>query len=125
MKTILAVTKNTYPEVPTVIFNFYTYVFAAVTLVVVSSLIKKDGSTGHNTLFRKIYGYIIIMAACLFLNSYFKTLAAHHLDSVQLYPLSQSIALKQPMRMQARNAKITFEQMVVWIDGWIDSRIAG
>lgn len=33
------------------------------------------------------------MAAALIANSYFKTLAAIHLDSAQLYPLNQGIAL--------------------------------
>jgi len=48
-------------------------------------------STGDT--FRKVFGYVVVMAICLFLNSYFRTLAAAHLDAVLLYPLSQSAAL--------------------------------
>ena len=33
------------------------------------------------------------MALCLFANSYFKTLAARHLNAVLLYPLNQGCAL--------------------------------
>ncbi len=35
----------------------------------------------------------VVMAICLFLNSYFKTLAAEYLDTVLLYPLNQGLAL--------------------------------
>lgn len=34
-----------------------------------------------------------VMAACLFANSFFKTLAAEHLDAILLYPLNQGAAL--------------------------------
>lgn len=37
--------------------------------------------------------FILVMAICLFLNSYFKTLAAEHLSSVLLYPLNQGSTL--------------------------------
>ena len=41
------------------------------------------------------------MAVCLFLNSYFKTLAAARLDSAVLYPLNQGLALMLSMIMAA------------------------
>ena len=34
-----------------------------------------------------------MMGICLFLNSYFKTLAAHYIDAAQLYPLCQGLSL--------------------------------
>ena len=37
--------------------------------------------------------YIVIMSVMLIANSYFKTKAATHLDSAQLYPLTQGLAL--------------------------------
>ena len=37
--------------------------------------------------------YIVIMSVMLIANSYFKTKAATHLDSAQLYPLNQGMAL--------------------------------
>ena len=42
---------------------------------------------------RPILGYVTVMAACLFLNVYFKTAAARHLDAAALYPLSQGSAV--------------------------------
>jgi multidrug transporter EmrE-like cation transporter len=33
------------------------------------------------------------MAVCLFANSYFKTVAAQHLDAIKLYPLNQGGAV--------------------------------
>ena len=80
-------------DVPASVFNFYTYIFAAITLLVAYLLIKpQPGETGTAN-FKKIAGYILVMAICLFANSFFKTLAANHLDSVLLYPLNQGGAL--------------------------------
>jgi len=82
------------PDVSVSVFNFYTYVFAGITLSVAFLLMKPQSdaqSTGDT--FRKVFGYVVVMAICLFLNSYFRTLAAAHLDAVLLYPLSQSAAL--------------------------------
>ena len=42
---------------------------------------------------------VAVMAICLFLNSYFKTLAAERLDSAILYPLNQGLALMLSMLM--------------------------
>lgn len=82
-------------EIPVSVFNFYTYVFSALTLLVFYFLLKnkdKDSSTKSMGL-KKVFGYILIMSVCLFANSYFKTVAAEFLDSVQLYPLNQGAAL--------------------------------
>lgn len=77
------------------VFNFYTYVFAALTLAIAYMCFKdKNESTNHNVSFVKnIIGYIIVMAVCLFANSFFKVLAAGYLDSAKLYPLTQGSAL--------------------------------
>ena len=48
-----------------------------------------------------IFLYILIMSVCLFLYSYFKTLAARYLSSAQLYPLSQSGSLILSTMMSA------------------------
>lgn len=79
------------------IFNFYTYVVSFVVLLFVYLLTKRkqdasEEKTGKS-LFANIWGYILVMSLCLFLNSYFKTQAAMHLDSAQLYPLNQGAAL--------------------------------
>ena len=41
----------------------------------------------------RLVGYILVMAICLFANSFFKTLAAGHLSAVLLYPLNQGVSL--------------------------------
>lgn len=88
---------RTLPEIPASVFNFYTYVFSALVLVPAFFLLSRKDGTGvlakGNPLFSKIFGYIFVMSLCLFLNSYFKTLAAVHLDAAQLYPLNQGCAL--------------------------------
>ena len=75
------------------VFNFYTYVFAALVLWIAYAVTPKaEGSAGKANS-KKMLGYIFIMAVCLFANSYFKTLAAGHLNAVLLYPLNQGCAL--------------------------------
>ena len=81
------------PQVPISIFNLYSYVFAAITLAVVYAVIApKDKAHFDKSLCGK-YMYIVIMSVMLIANSYFKTKAATHLDSAQLYPLNQGMAL--------------------------------
>lgn len=77
------------PEISATVFNFYTYVFAAISMTAAYFLLgRKDSSPVPENLPR-IFGYILIMAICLFANSYFKTLAAARLDAILMYPLSQ------------------------------------
>ena len=81
------------PDGSAAAFNFYTYVFAALVLSVAYAVTHKAApNTGKSDL-KKIFGYILIMALCLFANSYFKTLAAGYLSAVLLYPLNQGCAL--------------------------------
>ena len=81
------------PQVPISIFNLYSYIFAAITLAVVYAVIApKDKAHFDKSLCGK-YMYIVIMSVMLIANSYFKTKAAIHLDSAQLYPLNQGMAL--------------------------------
>lgn len=77
------------------VFNFYTYVFsAAVLLICFIFLSSKAGDTKSSAVkIKSVFGYILIMSLCLFLNSYFKTLAAAHIPAAQLYPLMQGAAL--------------------------------
>ena len=76
-------------------FNFYTYVFSAITLIIVFALSidREKGITESVEAVKKSYVYIIIMAVALFTTSYFKTLAAKHLSSAELYPLMQGSLL--------------------------------
>lgn len=81
------------PDGSAAVFNFYTYLFAAVILVIAYVVTKKKGDSAEKADFKKIFWYIFIMAVCLFANSYFKTLAASRLSAVLLYPLNQGCAL--------------------------------
>lgn len=81
------------PEGSAAVFNFYTYVFAALVLVIFFAVTRKQGESIDGKNLKKIFGFILIMAICLFANSYFKTLASRHLSAVLLYPLNQGCAL--------------------------------
>lgn len=82
---------------PVSVFNFYTYVFAMAVLgaffLIVCRNAKERSFADRKAVFGKIFGYVVVMAVCLFASSYFKTRAAMYLDSIQLYPLSSGCAL--------------------------------
>lgn len=91
---------RSYSDIPISVFNFYTYVFSALTLIVCYiffTLTDKSGRTEKIKIIpdvpKKMYAYVAVMAVCLFANSYFKTLAATALDSAKLYPLNQGASL--------------------------------
>ena len=91
-------------DVPISVFNFYTYVFSAAVLAVFLIIFSvKEKAQGTETVsgLKRIFGYIAIMSVCLFANSYFKTMAAGYLDSAQLYPLNQGLALMLSSVMSA------------------------
>ncbi len=88
------------------VFNFYTYVSATVTLAVCVIIIKifekvkqskaqvsgkviTDASHETKLDFKLLLPYIAVMAACLFFNSFCKTLAAETLDAIVISPISQ------------------------------------
>ena len=87
-------------------FNMYTYLFAGLTLAVCCigfRTVEKKKVTlqSPKKVILPIVGYIAVMAICLFLNSYFKTLAAHYLTAAQIYPLSQGGSVVLSMAMSA------------------------
>ena len=99
---------KTAPDAAIAVFNLYTYLFAAIVLLVCFFAFrakeKRTSDTPHQAPGRvilPILGYVIVMAVCLFLNSYFKTAAAKHLDATQIYPLSQGGSLILSMLMSA------------------------
>ena len=78
------------------VFNLYTYIFASIFLVGLCIGLKPKGTDNTQPsprVLKPIFLYVVIMAACLFLNAYFKTLSAKHLDAVLLYPLNQGCAV--------------------------------
>lgn len=102
------------PNVPASVFNFYIYVFSAVTLAVVFLCLKEKAPANDcleeaelsqpqkkTDLDKRKILYIAIMALCLFCHSYFKTLAANRLNSVQLFPLQQGAAIAISLFMAA------------------------
>ena len=99
------------PNTSVSVFNFYTYLFAALTLTAAYFLIRTQEERADKKVFLHIFGYVFVLAACLFANSYFKTLAANHLDSVLLYPLNQGAALMLSSAMAAVffREKLTFK----------------
>lgn len=88
---------KTSPGIPASVFNLYTYVFSAVTLLpILCILAKKTGVSVVGEIRRiavRSSWTIVVMAFCLFANSYFKTLAAGYLEAAQLYPLNQGLTL--------------------------------
>lgn len=87
---------NEFPGANALVYNFYVYVFAAAALLIISIVLTiKDREPIRVSLrvVKPIWPYVLIMAACLFLNSYFNTLAASNLDAVVLYPVSQGLAM--------------------------------
>lgn len=94
------------------VFNFYTYIFSALVLLVFylgAKATDKTGSSSETDVLRRVGGYVAVMSVCLFLNSYFKTMAAGILPSAILYPLSQgaSLILSSFMSMLFFKEKLT------------------
>lgn len=77
------------------VFNFYTYVFSALTLLVFYLIFKfkNKEEAREGEVLKKIFLYVLVMSVCLFLNSFFKTKAAGLLPATQVYPLFQGCAL--------------------------------
>ncbi len=76
-------------------FNFYTFLFSAIALFFVCLFSKGTEESKRNikNINSKGLLYTIFMAICLFLNSFFKTLASKELDMALIAPLSQGASL--------------------------------
>ena len=83
------------PDGSSLVFNFYTYVFAAAVLLLcyLALRVRERDKPKEPFAMRAAAPYILVMAGCLFANSYFLTQAARTLDAVVLYPLSTGLAL--------------------------------
>lgn len=82
-----------FPQTPASVFNLYTYIFAALTLVICYTVMTRKEKPKFEEGANHPYIYVFIMAVMLITNSLFKTRAAVYLDSAQLYPLNQGMAL--------------------------------
>ncbi|MBR7117097.1 MAG: EamA family transporter [Clostridia bacterium] len=78
------------------VFNFYTYIIAFVLLLILYAALAMRKKTPKLTLAvaskRNVLLYFL-MSACLFLNAFFKTLAAGTLSSAEIYPVLQGANL--------------------------------
>lgn len=81
------------PDGSAAVFSFYTYVFAAAVLALVFGITGVKKSEKSGAMPKKAYGYVVVMAVCLFAYSLFKTTAAAYLPAAQMYPLSQGASL--------------------------------
>lgn len=88
-------------DVPISVFNFYTYLFSAIILGVCYFVFKSKSEDKTPTRIKPIFGYIAVMAICLFLHSYFKTLAGGLIPAAKLYPLFQGMTLVASTFMSA------------------------
>lgn len=79
---------NYCPEISKNVFNFYTFLFAAVGMGLALLLMKKDEKDPPVPL-KKVWHYITIMAVALFFVNYLKTTAAQTLPAAHVYPLYQ------------------------------------
>ena len=102
------------PEGSVAAFNFYTYIFAAAVLALVYLIFRGVDKRGEVKprkpleVVKPIWIYVLIMAVCLFANSYFKTLAAQRLDAILLYPLNQGGSVVLSMLM----ASLIFKEKI-------------
>ncbi len=77
------------------VFNFYTYLFATVLLLIVlpfakGKLRKESGESLYNT---KYIAVCVVISLGLYLNTYSKTFAAAYLTSAEIYPVLQGANL--------------------------------
>lgn len=110
---------NLVPVSDNSVFQFYTYIFAALTLVICSLVFRSHEKKTNElrspiAVVKPIAIYVGVMAICLYANSYFKTAAATYLDAAQIYPLSQGGALVLAMIMAAIffKEKITLRSII-------------
>lgn len=81
------------PDGNVAVFNFYTYVFASVTILIFFLLSPKDEGASKGVINKKSIFLISIMSVGLFLTSFFKTLAAETVSSIILYPVYSAVSL--------------------------------
>ncbi|MBO7187431.1 MAG: EamA family transporter [Clostridia bacterium] len=84
---------KTLPNGSPAVFNLYTYVFAGIVLIIAFAFTYKKENGASKSDIKKMFWFILVMAICLFANSYFKTLSAGYLSAILLYPLNNGGAL--------------------------------
>lgn len=112
---------KTIPDGSAAVFNFYTYIFAAVILIVFFAMTHKKEQTIDRANVKKIFPFILTMAICLFAYSYFRTLAAGYLSAVLLYPLNQgcNLIVSSIMAAVAFKEKLTVKAIIGIITAFV------
>ncbi len=92
-------------------FNFYAYVFSLASIVICFTVLAliykkqnhKDSSiqTSYVEVFKKVWFYVLVMAFCLFMHTYFATLSANYLPSSEVFPLQRGTSLILSLMMSA------------------------
>lgn len=95
---------NTVENGNSAFFNLLTYVFAAIFLLIFYLIFRTKEKKQYELrtplqIIKPIIIFVVIMAICLFLNSYFKTLAAKSLDAIKIYPINYGGSLILSMLM--------------------------
>ncbi|MGN1346742.1 MAG: EamA family transporter [Eubacteriales bacterium] len=86
------------------VFNLYTYLFSSVVLILCFLFAARHEENAAKEVLenrKKLGIYVVIMSLCLFLHSFFSTMAAGSLSASQLYPLMQGGSLILSMVMSA------------------------
>lgn len=96
-----------YSNASVAVFNFYTYLFSGLILLACYVLYSRKEQV-EKEIEKSIWGYIIVMAICLFAHSYFMTFAAKYLSAVILYPFNQGMAIV----LSALMAAIFFKEKI-------------
>ena len=73
-------------------YCFYSYVFASIFLALAMIFIKPKGGEKLCNI-KSFFGYVLILALAMFLNTFFKTQAGVGLSAMQIYPVVQGSAL--------------------------------
>lgn len=79
---------------PVATFQFYSYLISFACLGIFCFAVPKgEGKAPGHKLPKALFVYILLMSGCLFLNSFFQTLAATRLSSAQLFPMTKGLSL--------------------------------
>ena len=94
-------------------FNLMTYIFSSIFLLIVCIVFRNKEKEKYELkkpieVIKPIILYVCVMAICLFLNSYFKTIAATYLNAAQIYPINYGGSLILSLLM----ARIIFKEKV-------------
>lgn len=76
------------PDGSAAVFNFYTYLLAGVVLLIALGATRKSGKDADKANMKEILLPVTLMAVCMFVTSFLRTLAANRLDAIVLYPFN-------------------------------------